>query len=83
MGGGRERAGNMSIPENKGEGRKESRLNCAPFDFKIARNESLVHLLLLLFVKGPPPHPHLSLKGESRPRRVVQEAAGPSWGGEY
>lgn len=45
----------MSISENKGEGRKESHLNCAAFDFKIARNESLVDLLLLLFAKGPPP----------------------------
>lgn len=71
----------MSISENKGEGRKESHLNCAAFDFKIARNESLVDLLLLLFAKGPPP-PNPSLKGESRPRRVVQEAAGPFWGAE-
>lgn len=76
-----ERAEDMSIPVNKGEGRKESHLNCAAFDFKIARNESLVNLLLLLFVKGPS-HPHPSLKGESRPRRVVREAAGPSWSGE-
>lgn len=56
-GGRRERAGDMSISENKGEGRKESHLNCAAFDFKIARNESLVDLLLLLFAKGPPPQP--------------------------
>lgn len=39
------RAGDVSITENK-EGRKEGHLNCAAFDFKIARNESLVNLLL-------------------------------------